>query len=918
MPKKRYEMHVICNTHWDREWVYPSAETRLLLIEFMDHLLDLLDRDPHYHSYLMDSQTLCIEDYLEHRPEHLDRVRKHVTDGRLIVGPWYSLPEEYCVNGESLLRNLLVGHQVAQDLGRVMKLGYTPFSYGQTSQMPQIYHGFDIDTIIFYRGINTPHSEFVMEGPDGSRVLGCRFGACSRFSFYFYIYRVVVHDMTRDEWWYTWEKGALPFRLCNAAHPRSHYYVVDPAAKHYYKDRIPAQMRKLIADESEHFTTKYLACMQGFDSSEPDPIEPGLIADAQKAAPDHTVIQSSLEDFMNKLKTAVKDPYVIKGESRDPGATGKWTHLFGDVLSSRTRTKRMNTLAENALQRWAEPFALCGWTLGDEYPKRVIDRAWRYLLKNQPHDTICGAGVDQMEKDMVYRYDQVNILSEGIMRRGLQSIQQRINNAALGPKDTVLTVFNPCPYPRSEVVTAYVDLPDGCEIDAFTLRDSRGRLAPKQEVSRYPQGTLVRNLTDISLELRAQRVLLHFAADDIPALGYKTFHLRREEFETGSQETLVTAHNTMENEHLIVAVNDNGTLRITHKQSGHTFDGLHYFEDCGETGHSWVHMTPEFDQVITSHGCPVHIELEESGPLLARFRLDYRMMIPEGLEERDDGVHRAPSSREMLITSRVTLRRGAQAVEVATTFDNPCKFHRLRVCFPTHLAAEVSASEAVFDVIERPIERGPESPYYNRENPTYPNHRFVDVSDGSAGLALVNDGIREYEVTDTPERLLALTLLRAYEFRQSPVIDRWDVHPEMPLAQALGEHEFRYAIYPHAGNWDDSSVFRQADLLNLPLEIGQAGPHKGDLPKTMSFLSLQPDELVLTSVKRCEERDTIILRFFNPTTRRMDATVSVFKRIKGAWLTNMNEERRKTLEPSGKSVSLRVPKKKIITLELEL
>jgi alpha-mannosidase len=913
------EVHVICNTHWDREWVYPSAETRLLLIEFMDHLLDLLDRDPRYHSYLMDSQTLCLEDYLEHRPQALERIKKHVTEGRLVVGPWYSLPEEYCVNGESLLRNLIVGHQVAQSLGRVMKIGYTPFSYGQTSQMPQIYQGFDIDTIIFYRGINTPKSEFVMEGPDGSRLLGCRFGALSRFSFYFYIYRVVVHDMTRDEWWYTWQKGALPFRLCNEFHPRAHYYVVDPAAKHYHKDRIPEQMRKLIADESEHFTTKYIASMQGFDSSEPDPIEPGLIADAQAAAPEHKVFQSSIEDFMNKLKTAVKDPYVIHGESRDPGATGKWTHLFGDVISSRTRTKRMNTIAENALQRWAEPFALCSWALGDEYPKRVIDRTWRYLLKNHPHDTICGAGVDQMEKDMVYRYDQVNILAEGIMRRGFQGIQKRIDNSELAPQDTVLTVFNPCPYPRSEVVTAYVDLPDGCEIDAFTLRDAHGRIAPKQEVSRFPWGTLVRNLTDVSLELRAQRVLLHFEAERIPALGYKTYVLRREEFETGSQESLVTAHNAMENAYLAVAINDNGTLRITHKQSGQTFDGLHYLEDSGETGHSWVHMTPEFNEVITSHGCPVHIELEESGRLLARYRVDYRMLVPDGLEQRDDGVRRATARKEMLVTSRITLRRGAQAVEVKTSFDNPCKFHRLRVCFPTLLGeAQVSAAEAAFDVIERGIERGPDSAYYNRENPTYPNHRFVDVSDGAVGLALVNDGIREYEVTDTPERLLALTLLRAYEFRQSPVIDRWEVHPEMPLSQALGEHEFRYAIYPHAGAWDGSSVFQQADVLNLPLEIGQAGPHQGDLPREMSFLSIGPDELVLTALKRGEERETMILRFFNPTARDLEGKVSLFKEIKGAWLTNMNEERREELTPSGKSVAVPVPKKKIITVEIEL
>lgn len=110
--------------------------------------------------------------------------------GRLIIGPWYSLPEEYIVNGESLVRNLVIGHRKSLKYGKVSKLGYTPFSYGQTSQMPQIYQGFDLDTIIFYRGINTKYAEFIMEGPDGSRVIGTRFGALARFSYYFYIYNV--------------------------------------------------------------------------------------------------------------------------------------------------------------------------------------------------------------------------------------------------------------------------------------------------------------------------------------------------------------------------------------------------------------------------------------------------------------------------------------------------------------------------------------------------------------------------------------------------------------------------------------------------------------------------------------------------------------------------------------------------------
>jgi hypothetical protein len=916
--EKSRTIHVICNTHWDREWVYPFRETQLLLVEFMDALLDLLDRSPDYHSFLMDSQTLCVEDYLELRPESRPRVEKHVKSGRLLIGPWYSLPEEYIVNGESLVRNMVVGHRVAQSLGKVMKLGYTPFSYGQTSQMPQIYNGFDIDTIIFYRGINTPKSEYIMEGPDGSRVLGCRFGALSRFSFYFYIYRRCIYNKTRDDWGYEWNRGALPFRLCGEDCRIDHYYVLDPQKqKMYLKELIPQQIRRLIEDESKHFTTSHIASMQGFDSSEPDPIEPELIAECQKHVPEHKVIQSSLEDFMEKMRKEVRDPFVIRGESRDPGATVKWTHLMGDVLSSRTRTKRLSAQAETMLQRWAEPFASLAWSLGAEYPRSALDLAWRYLLISHPHDTICGAGIDQMEKDMVHNLEQCQIISKGLMRRGMQHIQRRINTSHIPPEESALTIFNPSPFERSEVVSLYLDLPEESNYEDFSLAGPDGKTGPTQEVSRYPHGTLVRNLEDISLELRSTRVKMHFLAEGVPALGYKTHHVSREASKSEPRGDVAVGVNAMENSHLLVHFNSDGTLRVAHKATGHVFEGLHYFEDGGETGHPWIHMTPPFDEIITSHGAPVDIACEESGPLLARFRIDCRMNIPVGLRHAPDGAHRSADRRELLISSFITLRSQSRRLDITTRFDNNCLFHRLRVGFPLHIPAAESSAEAAFDVIERKIDREPGTPYYGRENPTYPNHRFMDVSDGKIGLAILNDGLREYEVKDRPDRTIAITLLRAYEFRQSPVIDRWDVHPEMVLSQAPGPHEFRYAIYPHAGNWEEGEVVQEAEKFCLPLQAAQAGPHEGDLPRELSFLRVQPESLALTALKRCERRQSLVLRLFNPTSRAVRAKISCAEPIKAAHLMNLNEERRGRLQAKGRAISFPVPKKKIMTIELQ-
>jgi alpha-mannosidase len=926
MSNERKVIHVVSNSHWDREWGYPFEETRLLLLDFMDGLLDLLDSDPDFHSFTMDSQTLCVEDYLELRPEKRAAIEKHVRSGRLIIGPWRSLPEEYIVNGESLVRNLVVGHRVAQALGKVSKIGYTPFGYGQTSQMPQIYNGFGIDTIIFYRGINTPHSEFIMEGPDGSRLLGMRFGCMSRFSYYVYVYRVLRYGSDDVFARYDWDRGAAPMRLATVRRPREHYYVLDSEKKQWNDKPIPDQLRKLVRDESAHFTTRHICCMQGFDSSNPDPKESAIIAMCREMMPEHEIKLSGLETYMNAMRQEVKAPTVIKGESRNPGATGKWTHLFGDVISARVRLKQANHRAEVHLQRLAEPWSAIGSMVGGEYIKPALDRAWKLLLENHPHDTITGAGIDQMEKDSLYRADQVSILSEGLARRGMQAVQIKIDNSDLSPRDSVLTVFNPCPFPRGGVISCYIDMPDKMSYDAFSIRTPNGHTAQRVQVKEaFEPGVLVRNLQDISIELRAKRVLCHIEVADAPAFGYTTYHLVREDQFPYFPGTLAPETNVLENEHLRAVFNADGTLDLTHKASGHVFRDLHYIEDTGETGHTWVHMEPDENETITSHGGPATIALEEAGPLLARVRVTYRMRVPSGIEPEMTAeyreavmnhVRRTKDYKDMVVTSRFTLRAGQKRLDVTTELDNPCRNHRMRVVFPTRLRAATTESEAAFDVISRDIHVKKGSPYFGRPNPQYPMHRFVDVHDQRIGFAIINSsGMREYEAMDTRDRPLAITLFRAFTYRNCPIFGRYEVYPEMDLAQCPGRMEWTYAIYPHTGDWTHG-VFDQAEELNLPLEGAQVGPHKGRLPKAMSFLELKGDNLQVTAFKRAEDRpESYVIRLFNPTQKAIAGALRLFKPAKKASLTNLNEEREKDLQTNGKTVRFRVGKKKIVTVE---
>ena len=169
--------HVISNTHWDREWRFPFQRNRMMLVQMIDKTIEILENYPDYRAYHLDSQSIVIEDYLEIRPENKERFTNLVKQNRLLIGPWYVLPDEFLVGGENLIRNLLLGHKICSHYGGVSKIGYSPFSWGQISQLPQLYREFGINLIMFYRGVNSldsPKAEFIWQGADGTQALSLK------------------------------------------------------------------------------------------------------------------------------------------------------------------------------------------------------------------------------------------------------------------------------------------------------------------------------------------------------------------------------------------------------------------------------------------------------------------------------------------------------------------------------------------------------------------------------------------------------------------------------------------------------------------------------------------------------------------------------------------------------------------------
>ena len=927
MAKLKHQIHLISLTHWDREWRFPFQETRMLLVEMMDGLLGLLDRESGYKHYHLDGQSILLEDYLEIRPENRPRLTKYIQEGRILIGPWYTLPDTSAVDGESLIRNFLVGQQACAPFGPRMTVGYTPAGYGQPSQMPQIFRNFGIDSAMFYRGISRkvcPNAEYWWQAPDGSRVLGFRLGDYARANFFYFVFRPVVHNRDNSRMAHHWEDGGLPVRLCDGRSTTC-YYVLEAASGYHGENVVPSLLR-LDDEEIVGATTPYGLAMQCDDSVEPHPAEPRIVEQACKELGDPNALQhSSLPRYVQLVREYI-DQHGVKldvlaGEMRHTLHEGVWTDLLSDVMGNRPDIRQDLRRSEIMLAQWAEPWAALAWTLGREYPAAYLDKAWKLLLANQAHDSINGGSMDAINRETAIRNLQIQTLSGGMRRRSLEEIVRRIDTSSATDRDIFLVVFNPLPAGRDEVVWATLDFPIEWGITSYRVFDSAGAEVPVQEVSAIEDKATFQRPSELPLRLPVRRHTLHFPARALPAMGYRVYRVESGQAYQCRYGSMLSAPATMENEHLRATVNPNGTIDLLHKAAGKAYSQLNHFQDTSEIGDPWTRFTSQKEQVVLSTGCSAQIDVVEDGPLSAAIRA--RIVLP--LPAWSNREKRSAEMVDNVITLVYSLKAGARRVDVTATVDNRSRDHYLRAIFPTDLAgAEQSFAETAYDVVERDIHLPDTHTWREPMCGKHPSIVFVDVNDGRCGLAILHKGMTQYEVLDRPDRAIALTFMRAFQTRN---LARIAEYPDQVDAQMLGRTEFAYSIYPHAGSWDGGDVVHESRRFLLPPLAAQAGkcakPPADALPTEHSFLRVSPINLALGAMKRSQDGQWLILRLVNPTGRTIDADVALDRPVSAVESVLADEqtpapEIKPALGDNKQAIRLAMPKKKIVTLRLKL
>ncbi|HGF7523596.1 TPA: alpha-mannosidase [Enterococcus faecium] len=846
MKKKVY---IISHSHWDREWYMAYEQHHMRLIELIDDLLELFEVDPSFNSFHLDGQTIILDDYLQVRPEKRQAIQQAINEGKLRIGPFYILQDDFLISSESNVRNMLIGMEESRKWGTPVMLGYFPDTFGNMGQTPQLMKQAGISAAAFGRGVkpigfdnqvleaenySSQYSEMWWKGPDQTAIFGLLFAN-----------------------WYS-NGNEIP--------------VEKEAALAFWKQKL--------ADAEQYASTNHLLMMNGVDHQ---PVQKDIskaIHLANELFPDYEFIHSNFTDYLEAVQKDVpEDLGSVEGELTSQETDGWYT--LANTASARVYLKQWNTKVQRQLENITEPLATMAYEVSGNYPHDQLDYAWKTLMQNHPHDSICGCSVDSVHREMIPRFEKADEVGKYLAQDSLEQLTAAIDTTGF-PKDS---------FPFVIVNTAGMDKTGEAEI---TIELERKRFAegiPEQlyqELENLPKrkyhvetksgATIPAILSEETVQFgydlpkdrfrvpyMARMIKVTLPLENMPAFSWETFALVEGEAKAEEKETMIhQSGRIIENGPLHLTIEKNGTITMEDRKNKRKLNNLHIFEDIGDIGNEYIFKQPFCDQpILSSNKENSEVKVLVDTPEIAKISILQEMEIPVSADERLEKeqqmvvefryrkAERSKEKRILQIKTIMTIRKDSKKLDFETTLDNQMKDHRLRVLFPTKLHVEHHEADSIFEVVKRPNHVSK-----SWENPTNPQHQqaFVNIHDEEYGVTVGNFGLNEYEVTEDGQ--IAVTLLRSVG-----ELGDWGYFPT-PEAQCLGEHRFNYSIELH-GPEEKFSTYLHAYAAQIPFSTQQIKHHEGTLISKQQYLTIKSETFAITALKRSKFSDKVVVRGFN-------------------------------------------------------
>ncbi len=862
--------HIISHTHWDREWYLPYESHHMRLIMLIDQLLDAIDNDPKFNSFHLDGQTICIDDYLQVKPQNREKLMNAIESGKINIGPWYILQDAFLTSAEANVRNGYYGNIDCKRYGRKTSVGYYPDTFGIYAQAPQLLSELEIDNMIFGRGVSTTgfnnkvsndfeskYSEMKITASSGSSVLGILFAN-----------------------WYS-NGNEIPTDVHNA--------------KQYWDQKL---------SECERYTnSNHLLFMNGCDHTPYQSDVTNAIDVANSLYQDVNFVQSSFAEYLEALKieTVEEDLTTISGELTSQTTDGFYTLV--NTASSRINQKIANAKLQDKYEFVVEPLSAL---YADNYLHSELEYGWKKLMQNHPHDSICGCSVDSVHTTIDSRFEDSNNVSDHVINRTLKVASEQIK----GQYQCGFTLFNPSEIAntRHTVHVEFARQEFGCNFKAacdqmkevvipnLKLIDSDGIEIDAQIIDLgigfdyyLPDDKFRRPYYARNLEVK-----FNYMFDYI---GHQSFYL----VESNQTKTFRNIEH-LENEHVKVEVNHDGSISILNKYTGRTQSNLLRIFDQGDIGNEYMFGPVQNDcelfiQAVNSivydncgglQTCTVIADLEipeSASELLATEQLEI-------IEYNKRQAGRSNEKIKLPIEIIYSLNDFDHGVKVEMKIKNTAKDHRLRVRFELDDNLNYHYADTAFEIVKRD-----NKPLSTWQNPSFDQRlaKFVRLVNSQDSLTIATCGLHEYEVRDN---YVDVTLLRAVG-----ELGDWGHFPT-PDAQCIETVECSVYITFASGD-NDNKIANYARSIFVIQPSTQIYPVGCGLADSQVMLDLSHDDnCYISTIKRSLDNELVVRFGSNGKVGEFDSKLHFAK-------TNMLEEK------TGKLESNQVLANQILTVKVE-
>jgi alpha-mannosidase len=547
------------------------------------------------------------------------------------------------------------------------------------------------------------------------------------------------------------------------------------------------------------------------------------------------------------------------------------------VFTTQAETKRRIRRAEETVLN-AEKVAALASLYGRPYPQDGMELTWKNLLFDHFHDIMPGSGIAVNYLDAKRNLEDVDRAANDVTMGSLGEIAAHVNtNFNTQPDDVPVMIFNTLSWPRTEVTEVEAQLPAPAR--QIAIVDSTGKPAEAQLLSIDPETH------------RARFLLLSHT----PAFGYATYFLRSAASAPTAHAMLKASADTLENEFIRVKIDpQTGCMTsLFDKRSGtealapaETDTGGSKNSTCGNLLQTFVdkpkqwdawNIDADFEKQHWDLDKADEVKLTDNGPL-------------RGVIQIKNHFQNSTFVRDVILYA------GVPRVDVKMNAEWHEKHILLKVAFPLSAHSDKAAFEIPFGSVERPTTRNTPAEQAQFEVPA---QRWADISDSTHGFSLLNDCKYGY---DAKGNVLRLSLLRSPEYP--------DPHADE------GHHEFTYALYPHSGGWKDALTIRRGyelnyKLISLPLE-----KHEGALAAEHSFLQAQPDNVIVTALKKAEDENSLVLRFYEWAGKEGEVTIQLPPGAESAAETDLMEKPISTLTVHNGGVSVHTKPYEIKTIKV--